>query len=165
MDTVVRTISDSQEEAPKVSNFKENKVGAEENIDDIELVEDTDRFILDSLGVDDQVRNLPDEDKDYLSEVSAYLKDSLKKDGVTPTKGALQRAFDKFKESIGLDPDTEPSVAIKKMGGLMKSWKSISFIKDLDERKKLFSKLSQVDSVEKMDQMIFEEMNKKHIWE
>ena len=164
MDTTFRTTT-TEEPAPQVNNFKENEVGAEENIEDIEPVEKTDEFILENLGVEDQVKNIPDDDKEYLSEISSYLKDVLKKDGINPTRGSLQRAFDKLKETLDLDPDTDPSVAIKKMGGLVKSWKFISFIKDLGERKKLFSRLAQQNSVEDMDKLIFEEYEKKKIWQ
>lgn len=164
MDTTVRTIS-TDKPAPQVNNFKENKVGAQENIDSIEPVENTEEYLLSTLGVDDLLVNLPEEDKSYLSEISSYLKDMLSKDGINPTKGAYDRALNKLKESLNLDPDTDASTAIKKIGGLVKSWKSISFIKDLGERKRILSKLSQAESVESMDKLIFDEMNKLKIWQ
>src|SRR3990172_2047445 len=100
---------------------EKNVFGATENLGLQEPVEPgrTDETVLLSLGVDDAIHNLPDEDKSNLSEITSYVEDQLKSKGIAPTVGAFQRAVDSLKERLEMDPDTDPSVVFYKICGMI----------------------------------------------
>ena len=65
---------------------------------------------------------------------------------------------------MGLDPDSEPSVVLDRIGGVMKSWKSLTFVKDPHEKRKVFMKLARAQDSKEMNKIIFEEMEARSIW-
>jgi hypothetical protein len=167
MDTVVRTYTPPvpQETLPEPET---NKVGAETNPEDIEPVDLMESrgidVTLEALGIDDQIENLPEESQENLKEVRGYVLDILKQRGVTPTKTSFKQTLDSLKWEMGLDPDADPEVVLDRIGGVVKSWKELSFIRDPKEKRVLFMRLARAQSSSEMNKLVFEEMEKKKIW-
>lgn len=146
---------------------KKNEVGAQEDFGDLEPIDSdqSDGVILSAIGIDDSPRNLPESDKSNLHEMKSYVLDLLNSKGITPTLGAYKRMIGEIREKMDIDPDTEPSVLLDRIGGVVKSWKSIAFITDPKERRSVFMRLARQPDSKSMDRTIYEEMEKRRVWQ
>lgn len=165
--TAFRTITSEPEVTePIVSNFKENKVGAETNI--VEEPIDSEKAgdaVLGALGIEDTERNMPEEDRSNLDEVKSYVQNILESKNLEPNRTNFKRVLNDLKFDMGLDFDAEPSAVLDRIGGVVKAWKSISFIRDPREKKSLFMKLARQPDSSSMNRIVFEEMEKRKVWQ
>jgi hypothetical protein len=164
-------ISSTFNQAPEVSQPKSNlpepklnEVGAKEDVSALEPVEDGQQAILEAMGIDDEVRNMPKADQDNLGEVKQYIYNILDGKGLSPTVGSIKKALTILKEEMGFDEEAEPSVILDRIGGIVKAWRNLSFIKDPKERKSLFMKMAKMESAREMDQFVYEKMEEVKIW-
>lgn len=162
--TTFRSISSTEDSPSWVDETPVDQTSTKKDFGDTEPIENPSEIVFDSLGVVDDESNLSEEDKTGLQDIVSHLKEVLKRDGVQPTKGAFKRALERIKNDLDIDPDTEPSKVINKISGVVNSWKNISFIKDISERKSLFSKLMRMNDSKSMDDLIFNEMNKRKVY-
>ncbi len=153
--------------APKtnVPEPKPNEVGAEENVGDLELVENGQQAILEAMGIDDAIRHMSDSDQDNLGEVKQYIYDILDRKGLTPTVGSIKKALAELKEEMGFDQEAEPSIILDRIGGIVKAWRNLSFIKDPKQKRSLFMKLARMESSKEMDNFVFQESERRKIWQ
>ncbi len=148
----------------KLPEPKLNEVGAEENIENLEPVENGQQAILEALGIDDAIHHMPASDQDNLGEVKQYVYDILERKGLSPTVGSIKKALTELKEEMGFDQEVEPSVILDRIGGIVKAWRNLSFIKDAKQRKSIFMKLARMESSKEMDEAIYKEMEVRKIW-
>lgn len=149
---------------PDLPDPKPNEVGAEEDVSALEPVENGQQAILEAMGIDDAVRNLSDADQDNLGEVKQYVYDILDKKGLSPTVGSIKKALIELKEEMGFDQEVEPSVVLDRIGGIVKAWRNLSFIKDPKQKRSIFMKLARLPDSKAMDEFVYQEMEKGHIW-
>lgn len=163
-DSIVRTIS-TEAPAPQVENdWQPNERGnSTEGIVE-EPLDSTEGAILEDLGITDDVKTLPTEDQDNLSEIDSYIKGILKSKGVTPTKSSVQKYLNTLKGEMGLDENADPAIVLDRVGGVIRAWKDLSFIKNPSEKRSLFMKLANANSSEDMNRIVYEEMNRRAIW-
>lgn len=143
---------------------KPNEIGAQENVGDLEPVENGQQAILEALGVDDAIRNMSSDDQDNLGEVKQYVYDILERKGLSPTVGSIKKALSELKTEMGFDEEVEPSVILDRIGGIVKAWRNLSFMKDPQMKRALFMKLAKLDSSKAMDEEVYQAMEKGHIW-
>lgn len=160
------TFNAPQVAQPKVNipDPKLNEVGAEENIGDLEPVENGQQAILEAMGIDDAIRNMSDADKDNLGEVKQYVYDILDRKGLSPTVGSIKKALMELKEEMGFDREAEPSIILDRIGGIVKAWRNLSFIKDSKQKRSLFMKMARMESSKEMDEFVYKEMEANKIW-
>jgi hypothetical protein len=128
----------------------------------LEPVEKGSDAIYEALGTDDM---LPESHKDNVRELEAYVFDILQQKGIDPTLPAMKREIGTLKYEMGLDPDASLETTLDRMGGVIKSWKSLSFMKDPQEKKQLFFKLANAKSSSDMNRIVFQAMEKNKIWQ
>lgn len=165
-DTVFRTAPEISQDT-SVTEFKENHQGAEYDLTSHEPVEgeQAQESVLEALGIDDMVQNLPDESKSNLTEVSQYVLDLLGKKGTTATRGTVQSTLDSLKEEMGLGEDSDPETVLDRIGGVLKAWKNLTFISDPKEKRSLFMKLARQPSSKEMNRLVFKEMEAYQVWQ
>lgn len=149
-----------------VEPFVENKLGYETSLGDEEPVEaaKAPETVLSLLGVDDAT-GMPEEDSANLKEVTDYILDMVDKRGATPTQSSMKRALDSIKEELDLDPEAEPGAILNRVGGLVKAWKGLTFIREPSERRRLFMKLARLPDSKSIDNAVMEEMEKRRVWQ
>lgn len=166
-DSAFRTASDSSGPLPQPEyEVDDSSVGYEEqDIEPLDIRESrSGDVLLDALGLDDDVSNLPDEQKENVLEVKQYVKDVLKQKGRSDTVDSFNKTLSELKEYVGLDENADPDVVIDRIGNLIKSYKSLAFVTDAKERRSLFMKLAKQESSQEMDRMVFEEMTRRNVW-
>ena len=149
---------------PDIPDPKPNEVGAEENIGDLEPVENGQQAVLEALGIDDDINHLPADDKDNLGEVKQYVYDILERKGLAPTVGSIKKALTELKIEMGFDEEAEPSIILDRIGGIVKAWRNLSFIKDPKQKRSLFMKLAKMESSKEMDNVVYKTMEANKIW-
>lgn len=167
-DTVFRTSTPPvAQESVNLPEPKPNTQGAEYDTSDLEPIElkDVNQSVISLMGIDESIDHLPEEDQSNLSEVSNYLVDILKSKGVPANSKTLHRELESVRFQMGIDPNAEPSVVLDRIGGVIKAWKNLSFMTNGREKKSLFMKLARLDSSSDMNRMVFEEMEKKKVWQ
>lgn len=148
---------------------KKNEIGASENVEDLEPIENREQssgqdIVLEALGIDDIVSNMPESDQDNLREVKKYVLDVIKSKGLSSTTKVFKDQLEKLRFEMEIDPDTEPSVVLDRIGGIVKAWKGLGFISDPKEKRALFMKLARQGSSREMHRLVFEEMEKRKVW-
>jgi hypothetical protein len=171
MDTsaVFRTAPVPQAPTPQAPPPEENNQQVQSGEDDREPVELREThgvsIVLDALGIDDRLDNLPEEDKSNVANVKDYVMEIVKSKGLSPTVGAFKRTIDGLKEDMGLDKEAEPSIILDRIAGVVKAWKNLSFIKDSGEKRKIFFKLAHLTSSSEMNKEVYRLMNNYKVWE
>jgi hypothetical protein len=153
---------------PEPITEKSEPIEADQNIredspEDFRPIE-SEQDILEALGIADDVKILPSEDRQDLQELKEYLASYMEEKGLSQTIKGMQKAIQNLKKDMGLHEDADPQAVIKKIGSVARSWKEISFIRDLDDRKKILVKLIGSSSKAEMDRIIFNEMSERKIW-
>lgn len=163
-DSIVRAIPDITQEAPR--SVTELGEGAHTTTHDIveEPLTDSSDAILESLGIGDKASDLPSEDIGNLKEIEGYVRELLSNKGVTPTKSSVDKTLKTLKEDMGLDENADPQVVLDRIGGVIKSWKQLSFITNPREKRSLFMKLANATDSKEMNRLVFEEMSRKAVW-
>lgn len=167
-DITIKTAPEVKYEEPQVIEPKQNTHEkdlqhhyAEEPIE-YAKIDDT---VLNALGIDDIAHNMPDEDQANLREVSHYLTDIIKSRGLEQVSSSYTKVLNDLKFEMGLDKDAEPSVVLDRIGGVVRAWRDISFIKDAKEKKALFMKLAKQPDSKSMNKLIFTEMERRSVWQ
>lgn len=168
MDTVFRTApAPTQPTAPALPPEVNNQQvqSGEDDREPIELRETHGvSIVLDALGIDDRLTNLPDEDRMNVTEVREYVLDIVKSKGLSPTVGAFKKTIDGLKDDMGLDKEAEPSIILDRIAGVVKAWKNLSFIKDPEEKRKIFNTLATLKSSSDMNKEVYRLMENYKIW-
>ena len=132
---------------------------------DIEPIDENKDALLDSLDIDDSLDNLSEEDRDNHKEVKQYILDIIKKSGDSPTMGAFKRTLNDIKADMGLSDDADPSSILDRIGGVVKSWKELSFIKSPSEKRSILSKLMRATDSKEMNRLVYQEMSRRQVWQ
>lgn len=170
MDVVFRdapeqAVSTPIEEVPEPEKDNTRVASGESDKEPIEFREEGGgSVVLDALGINDKVDNLPEQDKENLQEVKNYVKEIIKAKGLPETVGAFKKSLDGLKGEMGLDEEAEPSIVLDRIAGVIKAWRNLSFVKDSSEKKRIFFKLANLKSSEEMNRMVYDLMNKYEIW-
>jgi hypothetical protein len=130
----------------------------------IEPIPDDGSAVMVALNIDDSIKSLPEEDRNNLMEVNKYVNDILKVKGIEPTMGNFKNTMDSLKWEMGLDTQADAQTILDRIGGVVKSWKQLSFIKNPQEKRALFMKLARQPSSKEMNQIIFETMTAHSVW-
>lgn len=120
--------------------------------------------VLKALDIDDDLRNLPEEDRSNLSEMSGYLEDIVKSRGLEPTVKSYAKVLHDLKLDMGLELEASPEVVLDRVGGVVKAWKSLSFVSDSKEKRAIFMKLARQPDSKSMNKLVFEEMERRRVW-
>lgn len=123
-----------------------------------------DSLVLDVLGVEDKLGNLPTESQENISEVEEYVSGIMKGKQLKTTSEAFKSTLQKVMEDMDIDPNTEPIAALDRMGGVIKGWKNLSFITDPSEKRKIFMKLARLPDSKSMNRFVYNEMNRKEVY-
>ena len=150
--------------APEVNN--QQVQSGEDDREPVELRETHGvSVVLDALGIDDRIDNLPEDDKSNVANVKDYVMEIVKSKGLSPTVGAFKKTIDGLKEDMGLDKEAEPSIILDRIAGVVKAWKNLSFIKNPEEKRKIFYKLARLSSSSEMNKEVYRMMNDYKVWE
>lgn len=166
MDITVRSIPEPapvdtiNHDEPVINIHGASSDPIEEPLEDSVISEKT----LNIMGIDDSLDNLPSDQRDNLERVSNYLKDSLKSKGITPTKSSLRRELSELKWDMELDPEAGVEMILDRVGGVLKSWQDLSFIKDPREKKAIFMRLARQPNSQAMNKELFKIMEAKKVW-
>jgi hypothetical protein len=160
MDVTIRSAPQQVSEAPvSHEEFTKNDIGA--SVEAPPVDNDTmPQTVLDVLGIDDFVRDLPSEEVENLNEICSYLNDQLKSQGKIPTALTMGRKLDEIREELEMDDQTEPSVLLDRLGGVVKAWKNLGFMSDPKEKRSMFMKLARCPDSRSMHKLIFSEMSR-----
>lgn len=169
MSTAVRTFTPPAPEADvKLPDPEPNTQGADVPAEDLEPIEEREGrkgdMLLEAMGIEEDVESLPQEDQSNLKEVKQYILDVIKKSGISPTMGAFKETLNDIKAEFGLHHDAEPSVILDRIGGVVKAWKGLSFVKDPKEKRRLFMKLAQQPTSKDMNKLVLDEMERHEVW-
>jgi hypothetical protein len=165
-ETVFRTLSapEPTQVSPTSTEAEPNIWATEEDLGESEPVEDYEKAVLKALGIDDEIRNITDEDKSYLSEASQYILGLVKNRGLAVTQRAFNRVMRDLRIEMGIDPEAEPDTVLNRIGGMVSAWRDIAFIKDEKERKSLFMRLARLSSSAEMNKFVLGEMDKRKVY-
>lgn len=147
--------------APQIETPADD-TAVEQSFPDLEA--SPDNALLEVLNLEESADELPTEAQQDIKEINQYIKDVMQEKGRTDNRESFTKTLNEVKEMVGLDEQASPEAIIERIGSLIKSYKSISFIRDTKERRSLFMKLAKQESPEAMDKLVFEEMNKRQIW-
>lgn len=131
---------------------------------DIAPIDENRDSLLDALDIEGSLDEMPEEDLENHKEVKQYILDIIKKSGDSPTMGAFKRTLNDIKAEMGLSDDASPSAILDRIGGVVKSWKSLAFVKNPSEKRSILSKLMRATDSKAMNQIIFQEMETRKIW-
>lgn len=166
-DTIVSTAPPPPE--PVVENNEPEpeivRQGQSHDLKDIEPVGNKEQAVLSALGIGEDIKILPENEKANATEIAQYVEDLLQAKGIVPTQKAFDNKLNSLKEQLGLDPDTMAEVALDKLGGIVRAWKSLAFMEDPIERKNLFYKLARMKSSKEMNDEVFRVMEAKKVWQ
>ena len=147
-----------QVEQPKLPDVPVNDQQVQSGHDDKEPVELRDKggsVVLEALGINEDISSLPEEDKGNLTEVKDYVLGIVKAKGLSPTVSAFTKTLNSLREEMGLSDESEPSIVLDRIAGVVKAWRNISFIKDPAEKRRIFFKLAKLKSSEEMNKEVF----------
>lgn len=158
-------VEQPKSDIPDVEPNKVRVMSGETENEPIEVRETGGRsIVLDALNIDENLINLPVQDKENVNEVRNYVLDIVKSKGLSQTVGSFKKTLDSLKNEMGLDNEAEPSVVLDRIAGVVKAWKNLSFIKDHEEKRKIFLKLAMLDSSEKMNKEVLKLMEDYEVW-
>lgn len=164
MDTLLRTPATPTIPIPEGPKDNTNTSGHDDTAP-IEIFEESGHdIVLESLGIEDNPNALPEADKENAKEVKQYILDIIKKSGDSPTMGVFQRTLNDIKADMGLSENAEPSVILDRIGGVLKAWKSLTFIKDSHQKKSILSRLMRANDSKDMNRIVFDEMQRFSVW-
>jgi len=168
METIFRTLepesTDTSEHRDVSRQPKDEGVVNGANLADSEPVTDTPLAVLESLGVNDDPSVMPFDEYEHLEAVADYVKSVAETKGVGLTRGNFSRVMNDIKAEMGLSADTEPSIALDRIAGVVNAWKELSFIKDPSEKRSIFMRLAKQKDSKEMNRVVLEIMNGKEVW-
>ena len=131
---------------------------------DIAPIDENGDTLLDALDIEGSLDEMSEDDKENHKEVKQYILDIIKKSGDSPTMGAFKRTLNDIKADMGLSDDATPQSILDRIGGVVRSWKSLSFIKNPLEKKSILSKLMRASDSKEMNRIVFDSMEARSIW-
>ena len=120
--------------------------------------------VLDALNINEELNSLPETDKANLSEVKDYVLEIVKSKGLAPTVSAFKKTLNGLKSEMGLDEEAEPSIVLDRISGVVRAWRNLSFVKDTEEKKRIFFKLANLKSSAEMNREVYKLMNTYEVW-
>lgn len=167
MDQITFRTAEPTIETPKeVSEpIKVNDTYRNDSLGDIEPIKDPDSAVLMGIGITDDVKNLPESDQANLKEVSQYVNGIIKAKNLQPTQGTFQRVLADVKNTLEIDPDTEPSQVLDRIAGIVTAWRDLAFIKDPKEKRSIFMKLAKQSSSKDINRSLMEIMERSRVWQ
>lgn len=165
MDTIVKSISTETPAQSLPVLGGDETVGNYDTSKDIAPVSKGDGTLLKILEVGSNINNLPEAEQSNINEIEGYIYDALEKRGVAPTESNLRGEITKLKYDMGLDPQATPEAVLDRIGGVVKAWKGLSFIKDPGEKKQIFFKLANAQSSKQMNEIVFKAMENHTVWQ
>lgn len=138
-----------------------------EGPNDSEPVEIRDKdgsIVLEALNINEDVNSIPSEDKANLQEVKDYVLEIVKTKGLSPTVAQFTKTLNGLKSEMGLEEESEPSVVLDRISGVVKAWRNLSFIKDPQEKRRIFFKLANLKSSQEMNKEVFRLMERQSVW-
>lgn len=163
MDTIVKSISTEAPATPLPVNPGDDSIGNYDQPDNTPR-DRGDGIVMELLEGGSNMDNLPQEVKENIGEIENYIYDSLDKRGVAPTISNIKGELTRLKEDMGLDPQATPEAVIDRIGGVVKAWKSLSFVKDSSEKKQIFFKLANAPTSKAMNEIVFKAMENHQVW-
>lgn len=156
MDLTFKTTSTPQEISTSTkSDFVQNEHGITEN-----YVDDSEQMVVNLIGLGDVFGNLPPEVKDHVKSISKTLGEIIEKRGLQPSSSVYARLLNELRDDMGIDRDTEPAIVLDKIGRTLNAWKEVSFMRDINDRRRVFMKLAKASSSKEMDGIILDIMEK-----
>lgn len=119
---------------------------------------------LAAMGVDTRVDVLDEKDKDNLKEVASYIEELIRQKGLANNQHSFYKVMNELRIDMNIDFEAEPSHVLDRIGGMVKSWRDIAFVKDPKERRSLFMKLAKMGTSEDMNKFVFQQMESRKIW-
>lgn len=169
MNSTFRVAPAPQSPTTTLPDPEPNTTGAEVQIHDIEPLEIREErsgdIVLEALGIEEDTESLPELDQENLGEVKRYIKDIMKNKGIEQTFGNFKQTLDSIKYEMGLPDNADPQTVLDRIGGVVKAWKQLSFITSPAEKRSLFMKLAKQPSSKDMNRMIFDEMERRSVWQ
>lgn len=162
-DTIVKTLSTEAPATPLPVEEGDDSVGNYDQPDNTPR-DRGDGIVLELLEGGANVDNLPQETKENITEIENYLYNSLEKRGVAPTTSTIKGELTRIKNDMGLDPQATPEAVIDRIGGVVKAWKSLSFVTDASEKKQIFFKLANAQNSKAMNEIVFKAMEHHQVW-
>jgi len=128
-------------------------------------IESKDEAVLTALNIGDSLNFLPADQKENVVEISSYIGDILDSKGIAPTQEAYNKQLATIKEEMGIDKDTMAEIALNRIGGIVKAWKSMAFISNPQEKRSLFMRLAKLGSAREMNEAVYKMMEDRKIWQ
>lgn len=151
---------------PEPDVNKEQVESGESDSEPVELRDTGGRsVVLDALGIDENTNSLPAEDKANVQEVKDYVLEIVKSKGLSPTVLSFKKTLDGLKDEMGLDKEAEPAIVLDRIAGVVRAWRNLSFVKDTEEKKRIFFKLANLKSSKEMNKEVFKLMESYQIWQ
>ena len=163
MDTIVKSISTEAPATPLPVDPGDDSIGNYDQPDNTPR-DRGDGLVMELLEGGSNIDNLPQEVKENIGEIENYIHDSLDKRGVAPTASNIKGELTRLKEDMGLDPQATPEAVIDRIGGVVKAWKNLSFVKDASEKKQIFFKLANAPTSKAMNEIVFKAMENHQVW-
>lgn len=132
---------------------------------DIAPIDEGGDTLLNALDIEGSLDEMPEADLENHKEVKQYILDIIKKSGDSPTMGAFKRTLNDIKADMGLSEDADPSTILDRIGGVVKSWKELSFIKSPSEKRSILSKLMRAGDSKEMNRLVYQEMTRRQVWQ
>lgn len=120
--------------------------------------------VLDALNINENTNSLPEEDKANLQEVKNYVLEIIKAKDLPPTVSSFKKTLTGLKGEMGLDEEMEPSKVLDRISGVVRAWRNLAFIKDAEEKQRIFLKLATLKSSKEMNKEVFKLMEDYKVW-
>lgn len=147
------------------SSGKTNNNAPDLELRDIEPIDDRgNEFVVEALNLTENINNLPQEDQDKVSVVSEYIQSLMKSQGLKMDASTFRNTLDKTISQMGLDFDSDPSVVLDRISGVVSAWKDLSFVSNIADKQALFQKLAKQPDSSSMNKIVFQEMEKQKVW-
>lgn len=154
MDLTFKTAS-TEIDAPITSDFKENTEQITDN-----TIEDRNQTVAELVGLTDIYTDLPETERDYIKSISDTLNSLIAKRGLQANSDVYKRLLTELKDDMEIDADTEPVIALEKLGKTLNAWRDVSFMRDSGDRRRIFMKLARAETSRDMDRIILDTMEK-----
>jgi len=121
--------------------------------------------VLDSLGIEEPLDHIDGADRNKISDIGRYIKDVIDNRKLKPTFGNFEKVFDEIMGGMDMDDGVEPYAIIDRISGVVRGWRDLGFIEDSSQKRSLFMKLARMNSSKDMNKFIYDEMEKRKVWQ
>jgi hypothetical protein len=124
----------------------------------------SDEVVLRALGYDESILDIPSVDQENLHEVREFVNQVVKDKGLKPEASSYKKVLEDLRNDMDLDLNTDPSVVLDKVAGVIKSWKSLAFVKDARDKRVILMKLAKAPDSKTMNKIVFDAMERSQVW-